>query len=175
MQDDPLLGQMLGAYRVDALIGEGGMGKVYRAEQASLGRMVCLKTLLPGLSNDVSVVRRFEQEARAASALHHPNIVSVLDFGRSEDGILYIVGGGGGSTLGGLTPEAPDWSARRLNRLHHLRVHVQADRIDGYAICGPEGAKHTDDCEPGAVIDTWSIVTRASGAKSSLIPDDCLH
>ena len=91
------------------------------------------------------------------------------------DGILYIVGGGGGSTLGGLIPEAPAWSARRMNRLHHLRVHVQADRIDGYAICGPEGSKHTDSCEPGAVIDTWSIVGRASGAKSSLILEDCLH
>jgi hypothetical protein len=78
------------------------------------------------------------------------------------DGILFIVGGGGGSTQGGLRPSAPPWSAYRLNHFQHLRVHVQPDRIDGYAICGPP-SPGADACVPGSVVDTWSIVTRATG------------
>jgi hypothetical protein len=50
-----------------------------------------------------------------------------------------------------------------MNHLHHLRIHVQADRIDGYAICGPPHAKDSAACEPGAVIDTWSVRAPASG------------
>ena len=79
------------------------------------------------------------------------------------DGILFIVGGGGGSTTGGLRPDAPSWSAYRDNHLHHLRIHVQEDRIDGYAICGPEAAGGAGSCVQGAVIDTWSIVSPSSG------------
>jgi hypothetical protein len=77
-------------------------------------------------------------------------------------GILHVIGGGGGSTLGGLSPTAPAWSAFRVNHLHHLRIHVQADRIDGYAICGPPHSKDSAACESGAVIDTWSIRSGAS-------------
>ena len=77
------------------------------------------------------------------------------------DGILFIVGGGGGSTLGGLRPDAPAWSAFRMNHFQHLRIHVQPDRIDGYAICGPDRSG-ADACVPGAVIDSWSITTRTA-------------
>ena len=81
------------------------------------------------------------------------------------DGILHIVGGGGGSTLGGLAKEAPAWSAFRMNHFHHQRIYVQSDRIDGYAICGPPSPKDSAPCEPGAIIDSWSIVAPTS-AKS---------
>jgi serine/threonine protein kinase/tetratricopeptide (TPR) repeat protein len=88
---DPLVGMTVGAYRIVAPLGEGAMGRTYRAEQLSLGREVCVKTLLPHLVRDAHMTQRFEREARAASALKHPNVVGVLDVGRTGTGLLYIV------------------------------------------------------------------------------------
>ena len=73
-------------------------------------------------------------------------------------GILFVDGSGGGSSLGGLQPTQPGWSAYRINHLHHVRVHVQEDRIDGYAICGPDGSGSTDACDQGAVIDSFTVL-----------------
>jgi serine/threonine-protein kinase len=67
------------------------MGKVYRARQLALDKLVCLKVLKPALLRDPTVVGRFEREAMAASRLNHPNSIQVLDFGRNDaDGSLYI-------------------------------------------------------------------------------------
>lgn len=82
------------------------------------------------------------------------------------DGILHVVGAGGGSKLGGLAPSQPAWSAYRINHLEHLRIHVQADRIDGYAICGPPGSGSSDSCGQGSVIDHWSVVASPPGKGS---------
>ena len=84
-----LTGRTLGPYRLVGLIGSGGMGEVYAAEDDRLGRQVALK-LLPVLhAEDDDRVRRFQQEARAISALNHPNIVTIHDMGRA-DGVYYI-------------------------------------------------------------------------------------
>ena len=90
---DPLIGQTVaGRFRVEELIGQGGMGKVYRARHLALDRLVCLKMLKPALLRDPTVVGRVEREAMAASRLNHPNSIQVLDFGRNEsDGALYLV------------------------------------------------------------------------------------
>jgi serine/threonine-protein kinase len=89
--DDPLIGVTLpGGYVILELIGVGGMGRVYRAEQKALGRTVAVKIIHPHLLGDESASVRFITEARAASRLNHPNIVSVFDFGRS-DSQLYLV------------------------------------------------------------------------------------
>jgi serine/threonine-protein kinase len=77
-------------YRVEALIGEGGMGKVYRARQLALDKVVVLKVLRHTLLSDERTVQRFQREAKAASRLNHPNSISVLDFGQAEDGALFI-------------------------------------------------------------------------------------
>lgn len=77
-------------YRVEALIGEGGMGKVYRARQLALDKVVVLKVLRRTLLSDERTVARFQREAKAASRLNHPNSISVLDFGQAEDGALFI-------------------------------------------------------------------------------------
>ena len=84
------IGKVLGHYRVLEKIGSGGMGEVYRASDQRLGRDVALKILKPSLSNDQDRLRRFEQEARAAAALSHPNIVAIFDIGM-HDGGPYIV------------------------------------------------------------------------------------
>jgi serine/threonine protein kinase len=83
-------GVRLGPYEVVSLIGEGGMGEVYRARDVRLGRDVAIKVLPPEFAADPDRLRRFEQEARAASALNHPNILVVHDTG-SHDGAPYLV------------------------------------------------------------------------------------
>ncbi len=84
-----LSGKVLGPYRLIRLVGKGGMGEIYAAEDTRLGRQVALK-LLPTLhAGDTIRVRRFENEARAASALNHPNIVTIHDFGETE-GLHFI-------------------------------------------------------------------------------------
>jgi serine/threonine-protein kinase len=66
------------------------MGRVYKAEQSTLGRTVAVKVIHPHLLSDEQTVARFYQEARASSRLNHPNSVSIIDFGRTDDGILYL-------------------------------------------------------------------------------------
>lgn len=77
-------GQRFGDYEIISLIGEGGMGQVYLAMDTRLGRKVALKLLSSSYTDDANRVRRFEQEARAASALNHPNIVTIHEIGRTE-------------------------------------------------------------------------------------------
>src|SRR5262245_51947457 len=89
--DDPLIGTTLpGGYVILELVGVGGMGRVYRAEQQALGRTVAVKIVHPHLLGDESASVRFITEARAASRLNHPNSVSVIDFGKNG-GQLYLV------------------------------------------------------------------------------------
>ena len=83
-------GTMLGPYKILTAIGAGGMGEVYRAQDTRLGRDVAVKVLTRNLSGDADALRRFEQEARAAGMLNHPNILAIYDIG-NEDGQRYIV------------------------------------------------------------------------------------
>ena len=83
-------GTKLGPYEIVAPIGAGGMGEVYRAKDPRLGRDVAIKVLPPTFANDADRLKRFEQEARAAGILNHPNITAVHDIG-SANGSPYIV------------------------------------------------------------------------------------
>src|SRR5512146_491342 len=83
-------GSRLGPYEILSPIGAGGMGEVYRAKDPRLGREVAVKVLPASYSQDADRLRRFEQEARAAGLLNHPNITSVYDIG-SADGAPYVV------------------------------------------------------------------------------------
>jgi Tol biopolymer transport system component len=83
-------GTKLGPYEILAPIGAGGMGEVYRAKDPRLGREVAIKVLPPSFAQDPDRLKRFEQEARAAGVLNHPNITAVHDFGTHE-GSPYIV------------------------------------------------------------------------------------
>src|SRR5918993_5221188 len=84
-------GTRLGNYRVLSRLGSGGMGDVYLAEDARLGRKVALKLLPASFNADAERVRRFEQEARSASALNHPNVCTIHEVGETEDGHRFIV------------------------------------------------------------------------------------
>jgi Tol biopolymer transport system component len=85
-----MIGQVLGHYRILEKIGEGGMGEVFRARDDRLSRDVALKIIRPAAYSDPDRLRRFEQEAQAAAALNHPNIVAIYDVGFHE-GHPYIV------------------------------------------------------------------------------------
>ncbi len=83
--------EIAGRYRLLQLLGAGGMGAVYRAEQISLKREVALKLLKSELSADPALVQRFNIEAKLAAKLSHPNTVTMFDFGQDSDGTLFIV------------------------------------------------------------------------------------
>src|SRR5438105_2312265 len=90
MQQDPLLGTMLGNYKILAPLGQGGMARVYRAHQENLDREVAVKVLPPWYAADRNFVDRFKLEARLVGRLSHPNIVTVHD-ASEYNGHLYIV------------------------------------------------------------------------------------
>ena len=82
-------GTHLGPYEVVSLLGTGGMGEVYRARDPRLGRDIAIKVLSSAFADDAERLRRFEQEARAAAALNHPNIVTVYSV-EKRDGVLFL-------------------------------------------------------------------------------------
>jgi serine/threonine-protein kinase len=88
-QEAEIVGRQIGRYQVLSLLGKGGMGEVFLAADTSLGRKIALKLLPAHFTTDRERVRRFEKEARAASALNHPNIITIYDVGQ-VDGLNFI-------------------------------------------------------------------------------------
>jgi serine/threonine protein kinase len=127
-------GQEVGHYKIVSLLGRGGMGEVYLAEDTRLGRKVALKLLPPGFTKDQDRVRRFQREARAASALNHPNIITIFDIGQSDD--LHFIAAEfiDGPTLRALIGK------EELSRLIELIAQV----ADGLAKAHSSGIVHRD-------------------------------
>ena len=120
-----MIGSTLGRYRLLEALGEGGMGRVYLAEDPALGRRVAIKVLPPEVAGDPARRERLLHEARAASALNHPNIVTVHDVG-DEDGTLFVAMERiEGSTL-------REWAGRRT-QAEVLAIVRQAARALGIA------------------------------------------
>lgn len=105
-----MIGQKFGNYVATGLLGEGGMGAVYLAEHPSIGRRVAIKVLRPELNRNTELLGRFLNEARAANAIRHPNIIEILDSGTIENGAPYLV-------LELLEGEAVSARLRRLGKL----------------------------------------------------------
>jgi hypothetical protein len=89
LSQDPRIGSELGGYRIESLIGRGGMGVVYLAEDVTLGRKVAIKLLAPELAEDERFRERFLREWRLAASLEHPNIITIYE-ARQADGSLYL-------------------------------------------------------------------------------------
>jgi serine/threonine-protein kinase len=85
------IGTVVDKYTIVRILGRGGMGAVYEARHAKLARRVAIKFLLPEFAANREVLRRFENEAKAAGGLEHPNLAAVTDFGRANDGSPYVV------------------------------------------------------------------------------------
>lgn len=79
-----------GKYRINALIGQGGMGAVYKATHLELDRVVALKVVLPDFVSSTETLERFRREARAAARLNHPNVITIYDFGILQNGRAYL-------------------------------------------------------------------------------------
>jgi len=86
-----VLGTTLGNYRIERVLGRGGMGAVYVGTHTLLGREAAIKVLQPKYSADPDIVQRFFNEARAATAIEHPGIVEIYDYGKDDSGCAYIV------------------------------------------------------------------------------------
>src|SRR5512147_375093 len=108
-------GTRLGTYEIVSSLGAGGMGEVYRARDTRLGREVAIKVLPEALALDRDRLARFEQEARAASALNHPNIVTIHEIGREGERAFIAMELVEGRTLRELTLSGPMPVRRVLN------------------------------------------------------------
>jgi eukaryotic-like serine/threonine-protein kinase len=150
MQHRP--GTRLGPYEIVAPLGAGGMGEVYRARHLKLRREVALKVLPPSLANDRARLARFEREARTASALNHPGIVTIYDIGEHVDGTTYIAMElVDGRTLGDVIAEGP------LAVDDALRIAVQL--ADALARAHSAGIVHRD-VKPANVMVTTDGVAK---------------
>jgi serine/threonine protein kinase/Tol biopolymer transport system component len=129
-------GTRLGPYEILAPLGEGGMGEVYRARDPRLGREVALKVLPERLSTDVDRLARFEREARSASALNHPHIVTVYDIGRADSHSYIAMELVEGRTLRELVASGPVAGKRA--------VAIAAQSADALAKAHAAGIVHRD-------------------------------
>jgi serine/threonine protein kinase len=129
-------GSKLGPYEIQSPLGAGGMGEVYSATQNSLGRQVAIKVLASASALDPERLRRFEQEARAASALNHPNIISIYDVGRDGATSYIAMELVDGKTLRALLEAGP------LGIKKALQIATQI--ADGLAKAHAAGIVHRD-------------------------------
>ena len=140
-------GQTVAHYRILSLLGEGGMGKVYLAQDTKLNRKVALKFLPTQLATNQDHLRRFTQEAKSAAALHHPNIAQIFEIGKSDDAHYIAMEYVEGETLRQLL------SRRKLDR--KKAVEFAAQVASGLATAHKTGVIHRD-IKPDNLIVTAS-------------------
>ncbi|MFM2091760.1 MAG: Serine/threonine-protein kinase PknB [Planctomycetota bacterium] len=179
------LGRTLGGFDLGEVLGEGGMGSVYRAVQRSLGRPVALKVISGAFAKDPEFAERFLREARAAAAINHPNVITCIDVGTAGDRLymaLELVTGGDAAQLakrcGGHLPE-------------HRAVEIAADAARGLCAIARAGLIHRDIkpsnifiCDDGAAKladlglartsagdDRMTVTGRAMGTPAFMSPE----
>ena len=156
-------GTRLGPYEIVAPIGAGGMGEVYRARDPRLGREVAIKVLPPSFSTDSDRLRRFEQEARAASALNHPNIITIHDIGSSDSTFYIAMEFVDGTSLRDLMASGPLATKRMLG------IGVQI--AEGLAKAHSAGIVHRDLKKTVSPSSSTSVWPSSSSHPQSRPPD----
>jgi serine/threonine-protein kinase len=135
---------VIGSYRITKTLGVGGMGAVYAGEHTLLGRKAAIKVLLPEFSTNQELVERFFKEAVAATAIKHPGIVQIYDFGHQDDGSAYIA-------MEFLEGEGLDARLRRLGKLPVLQALRFTGQIaSALAVAHGRGIVHRD-LKPGNI------------------------
>jgi serine/threonine-protein kinase len=173
-EPDKLVGQVLAdRYKIEARLGEGAMGAVYRARHVKVGRPFAVKVLHPRLLEDPKMLQRFEREAEVAGRLRHPNVIGVVDVGEAPDGTHYMVMElASGTDLASLLHEAPmpAWRIIRLVRqllegLHHAHDHglVHRDLKPENVIIEKDSNGH----EVPRIVDFGIAILRDGGDSSS--------
>jgi serine/threonine-protein kinase len=133
-----VIGERYGNYQAISLLGEGGMGAVYLAEHPGIGRRVAVKVLRAEMDHDPQLLTRFLNEARAANAIRHPNIIEVLDSGTTERGSSYLV-------MELLEGEVLSSRIRRLVRLDEKSaVEIAMQTAAGLGAAHAKGIIHRD-------------------------------
>jgi eukaryotic-like serine/threonine-protein kinase len=133
-----VIGERYGNYQAIALLGEGGMGAVYLAEHPGIGRRVAIKVLRSELDHDPQLLTRFLNEARAANAIRHPNIIEVLDSGTTARGASYLV-------MELLEGEALSARIKRLSRLdERSAIEIAMQTAAGLGAAHAKGIIHRD-------------------------------
>jgi eukaryotic-like serine/threonine-protein kinase len=133
-----VIGERFGNYQALSLLGEGGMGAVYLAEHPGIGRKVAIKVLRPELDHDPQLLVRFLNEARAANAIRHPNIIEVLDSGTTAKGASYLV-------MELLEGESLSARLRRLSRLDERgAIEIAMQTAAGLGAAHAKGIIHRD-------------------------------
>jgi len=150
-------GATVGPYEILAPIGSGGMGEVYRARDRRLDREVAIKVLSPELASRAEHVRRFEQEARAASALNHPNIVTIYDVGFEGELAFIAMELIQGQDLRAMASKAPV----TLNQA----VRIISKVADGLAAAHERGIVHRDLKPENIIISTSGYLSNSGHVK----------
>ncbi|MBN8527154.1 MAG: serine/threonine protein kinase, partial [Planctomycetes bacterium] len=163
----PLTGQIFADYEIGAVLGEGGMGMVYRARQLSLGRRVAVKTLSSALGGDPVQRARFEIEARAASLIQSPHVVAVHAAGSWDGTAYFVMEYIEGSDLGVLIEAS---RGRGLGHQRTLDLALQAAR--GLAAAAAQGVVHRD-IKPSNLLLTRDGVLKIADFGVSKIAGDC--
>ncbi len=144
---DKLIGEVLAnRYQIEARLGEGAMGSVYKAKHVKVGRPFAVKVLHPRLLEDEKQLQRFEREAELAGRLHHPNVIGVVDVGETSDGLRYMVMDfAEGHDLASLLAEAP-MPAERV-------IHLTRQMLEGLYHAHEEGLIHRDFKPENVIIE----------------------
>jgi serine/threonine-protein kinase len=127
-----------GRYRIERVIGVGGMGAVYEATQLNIGRRVALKVVRSDFAGDPMMAKRFQREATAAASVHHPSVVMVHEFGQTEDGTLFLV-------MELLEGESLSQRLKRVNRLAPRdAIRITSEVLAGLEAAHDAGVVHRD-------------------------------
>jgi formylglycine-generating enzyme required for sulfatase activity/tRNA A-37 threonylcarbamoyl transferase component Bud32 len=167
----PLTGSSMGDYEVGGILGEGGMGTVYRARQISLKRRVALKVLPPNLANDMRLRERFEMEARTASLLNSPHVVQVFAAGSYNDNVFFVMEFVEGTDLSLIINEKKD-AQQQFTAEEATNYVLQAAR--GLAEAGKHGIVHRDIKPPNLMVTSKGLVKIADFGISKLAGEHSL-